>query len=47
MKQEEAIKILIQAAELANKRGAFSLTESKQVALAVEAFQVQEEQPEA
>jgi hypothetical protein len=47
MNQNEALNILIRAAELANKRGTYSLKESQQIAAAVDAFQEQQEpQPE-
>ena len=39
MNQEQALKLLIEAVELANKRGAYSLQESRQIADAVDAFQ--------
>jgi hypothetical protein len=42
MNQQEALNILLQAVEIANKRGAYSLQESKQIALAAEAFQQKE-----
>lgn len=43
MNQQEALNILVSAAEIANKRGAFSLKESKDIATAVEQFQPKEE----
>ena len=39
MNQEQAIKLLIEAVELAAKRGCYSLHEARQVANAVDAFQ--------
>ena len=38
MKQEEAIKILVQVCEKSNKAGVFSLSESSLVLQALEAF---------
>ena len=38
MNQEQALKLLIEAVEIANKRGAYSLQESRQIADAVDAF---------
>jgi hypothetical protein len=38
MKQQEALQILINAVTLANTKGAFTLSDSKIIAIAVEAF---------
>ena len=40
MKQEEALKILVQVCEKANKAGVFSLSESSLVLQALESFGV-------
>ena len=40
MKQEEALKVLIQVCEKANKAGVFTLSESSLVLQALEAFGV-------
>ena len=43
MNQEQALKLLIEAVEIANKRGAYSLQESRQIADAVDAFTPKEQ----
>lgn len=38
MNQQQAIEILVQAARVANKRGAFELEEAEQISAAVKVF---------
>ncbi len=44
MTQHQAIEILVQAARVANKRGAFELEESEQISQAVKLFTTPQDQ---
>lgn len=44
MNKEQALSIVIQAVQIANKRGAFELNESEQIAKAVNFF-IKKEEP--
>jgi hypothetical protein len=46
MNQQEALNTLIRAVEVANKRGAYGLRESQQIATAVNAFREPQPEPE-
>lgn len=47
MNQQEALEILVQAVRLANKRGAYEIEESEQIAQAIKVFSQPQPQPES